>query len=102
RSHGRSDPGKRERFRSGRYLCIRVRLMHACDFVRTGSDNEKKPYTAANPLPTFRPDSKVHALISTLSEKTKIEDVEALCLSKEQEEYIQVHRDELGKVRTSP
>ncbi|MCA8621149.1 hypothetical protein LGN86_24895, partial [Escherichia coli] len=25
RSHGRSDPGKRERFRSGRYLCIRVR-----------------------------------------------------------------------------
>ncbi|MEF5828860.1 curli assembly protein CsgF [Escherichia coli] len=24
RSHGRSDPGKRERFRSGRYLCIRV------------------------------------------------------------------------------
>uniref|UniRef100_UPI001FCEFCF5 helix-turn-helix domain-containing protein n=1 Tax=Escherichia coli TaxID=562 RepID=UPI001FCEFCF5 len=26
RSHGRSDPGKRERFRSGRYLCIRVRI----------------------------------------------------------------------------
>ncbi|MGU5617503.1 relaxase/mobilization nuclease domain-containing protein, partial [Aeromonas caviae] len=25
RSHGRSDPGKREWFRSGRYLCIRVR-----------------------------------------------------------------------------
>ena len=24
-SHRRSDPGKRERFRSGRYLCIRVR-----------------------------------------------------------------------------
>ena len=24
RSHGRSDPGKREWFRSGRYLCIRV------------------------------------------------------------------------------
>ncbi|WP_259293479.1 thermonuclease family protein, partial [Salmonella enterica] len=27
RSHGRSDPGKRERFRSGRYLCIRVRAL---------------------------------------------------------------------------
>ncbi|WP_270665458.1 MULTISPECIES: hypothetical protein, partial [unclassified Aeromonas] len=24
-SHGRSDPGKREKFRSDRYLCIRVR-----------------------------------------------------------------------------
>lgn len=78
-----------------------AQLMHACDFVRTGSDNEKKPYTAANPLPTFRPDSKVYTLISTLSEKTKIEDIDALCLSKEQEESIQIHRDELAKLRTS-
>jgi hypothetical protein len=37
-------------------------LMRACEFVRAGSDNEKRPYTAANPLPIFRPGSKVLTL----------------------------------------
>ncbi|MGS4270403.1 GMC oxidoreductase [Serratia marcescens] len=35
RSHGRSDPGKREWFRSGRYLCIRVRY-HPVGSCRMG------------------------------------------------------------------
>lgn len=76
-------------------------LMRACEFVRTGSDNEKKPYTAANSLPTFRPGSKVLTLLSTLSETTKVKDIDALCLSKELEESIPIHHEELAKLRTS-
>lgn len=76
-------------------------LMRACEYVRTCSDNEKRPYTAANPLPTFRPGSKVLALVSSLSDKTKIEDIDAFCLSKEQEDSIPVHHAELAKLKTS-
>lgn len=76
-------------------------LMRACEFVRTSSDNEKKPYTTANQLPTFRPGSKVFALVSTLSYKTKVEDVNALCLSKELEDSIPAHHTELAKLKTS-
>ncbi|HHF2889257.1 TPA: AAA family ATPase [Vibrio diabolicus] len=76
-------------------------LMYACEFVRTNGDNEKKLYTTANPLPTFRPNTKVLAFISTLSDKTKIEDVDSMCLTKEQEESIPVHQAELAKLKTS-
>lgn len=76
-------------------------LMYACEFVRTNSGNEKKPYTKPNSLPTFAPDSKVFALVSTLSDKTNVEDVIALCLSKEQEDSIPAHHIELAKLKTS-
>ena len=76
-------------------------LMRACEFVRTRNDNEKKQYITANPLPIFRPGTAVFALISTLSDQTKIEDVDALCLSKEQEDSISVHHAELVKLQTN-
>lgn len=76
-------------------------LIRACEFVRTSNDNEKKPYTTANLLPAFKSESKVFAFISTLSDKTKAEDVNAFCLSKEQEESIPNHYAELAKLKTS-
>lgn len=76
-------------------------LMKACEFVRTNCDNEKKLYTTANPLPTFSPNTEVLAFISTLSDKTKIEDVDSMCLGKEQEESIPVYQAELTKLKTS-
>ncbi len=75
-------------------------LMLACEFVRTSCDNEKKPHTTASPLPTFRPDGKVLSFVSSLSNKTK-EDVDALCISKEIEDSIQVHHTELIRLKTS-
>ncbi|HCD1231306.1 TPA: AAA family ATPase [Citrobacter freundii] len=76
-------------------------LMLACEFVRTSSDNEKKPYTVVNVLPTFRPGSNVFSFVSKLSDKTQIEDIEALCISKEQEDSIPAHYTELAKLKTS-
>jgi len=76
-------------------------LMRACEFVRASSDKEKKLYTTASPLPAYRPGSKVNTFISTISDKTKIEDVDAMCLSKEQEGSIPVHNAELIKLKTS-
>ncbi|WP_275076714.1 AAA family ATPase [Providencia rettgeri] len=76
-------------------------LMQACEFVRARNDKEKEPYITSSPLPDFRPGSKVLAFISTLSYKTKIEDVNAFCISKEQEESIKNHQTELTKLKTS-
>jgi energy-coupling factor transporter ATP-binding protein EcfA2 len=78
-----------------------TQLMHACEFVRISSDNDKKPFITANPLPNFRANSKVHTFISTLSATTKIENVDALCLNKEQDDSIHAHREELAKLRSS-
>ncbi|KJM65372.1 ATPase [Pluralibacter gergoviae] len=76
-------------------------LMSACEFVRITTDKEKSPYVASNTLPTFRPGSKVFTFISTLSDKTKAEDVDALCINKEQEGSIAVHHTELARLKTS-
>jgi energy-coupling factor transporter ATP-binding protein EcfA2 len=76
-------------------------LMRACEFVRTDSDIQMRSYNTATPLPTFSSASKVFTFVSTLSDKTKVEDVDALCLSKEQEDSIQVNHAELVKLKTS-
>ncbi|WP_442866213.1 HAD family hydrolase, partial [Aeromonas sp. QDB50] len=58
-SHGRSDPGKREKFRSDRYLCIRVSLWQE-SFGYSDSHNDlpmlqavSHPH-AVNPAPALR------------------------------------------------
>ncbi|ENH7395527.1 AAA family ATPase [Vibrio vulnificus] len=76
-------------------------LMRACEFVRTRSETEKRPYTATNSLPTFRTGSTALNFTSTLSATTKVDDVNALCLSKEQEESIAAHHTELIRLKTS-
>lgn len=76
-------------------------LMRACEFVRTDSDIQMRSYNTATPLPTFSSASTVFTFVSTLSDKTKVEDVDALCLSKEQEDSIQVNHAELVKLKTS-
>lgn len=76
-------------------------LMRACEFVRASNDYGKKPHTIPNALPTFRPESKVLTFISTISDKTTVADVNAFCLSKEQEESIPNHHAELAKLKTS-
>ena len=78
-----------------------AQLMRACEFVRAENDNEKKPFFSSTSLPTFKPGGKVLAFVSTLSAKTKPEDVDALCIDKETEESIPVLIEELAKLRTS-
>ncbi|HDO1323507.1 TPA: AAA family ATPase [Aeromonas veronii] len=78
-----------------------TQLMHACEFVRISSDNDKSPFVTAIPLPKFSGNGPVNTFISTLSSKTKIESLDALCLSTEQDDSIKVHREELAKLRSS-
>nr|WP_269808506.1 hypothetical protein [Enterovibrio nigricans] len=80
---------------------ILAQLMRACEFVRAENDNEKKPFVPPTPLPTFKPNSKALAFVSTLSAKTKPEDVDALCIDKETEDSIPVLIEELAKLKTS-
>lgn len=82
-------------------LKLLSQLMLACEFVRNCSDIEKKPYTIANSLPVFRPNGKVLAFVSRLSDTTKIEDVNELCISKELEDSIPTHQLELTRLKTS-
>jgi energy-coupling factor transporter ATP-binding protein EcfA2 len=77
-----------------------AQLMRACEFVRAENDNEKRPYVSPIPLPTFKPGGKAIALISTLTVKTKPEDVNALCIDKETEDSIPIFVEELAKLRT--
>lgn len=76
-------------------------LMQACSFIRVKCDNEKKQYITPCPLPSFRPNSKTLAFVSTISDKTKPEDVNVFCLSKEQEESIPNYRTELARLKRS-
>ncbi|MEZ8233950.1 MULTISPECIES: AAA family ATPase [Vibrio] len=78
-----------------------AQLMRACEFVRAENDNEKRPYLSPSTLPTFKPGGKAIALISTLTAKTKPEDVNALCIDKETEESVPILVEELVKLRTS-
>lgn len=98
-THYISDEGTIEYKPAGMKLLSQ--LMLACEFVRKRNDIEKKPYTTANPLPAFSSEGKVHTFISTISDKTKVEDIDAFCLSKEQEESIPNHHNELAKLKTS-
>ncbi|BCQ33241.1 hypothetical protein ERHA55_06440 [Erwinia rhapontici] len=82
-------------------MMLLSQLMLACEFVRSNIENEKRPNTIATPLPTFRSGSRVLAFVSGLSDITKDEQVEALCISKDIEESIQVHHAELAKLKTS-
>lgn len=78
-----------------------AQLMRSCEFVRAENDNEKIPFVPSTPLPIFRPDSKVFALVSNLSAKTKPEDVDALCIDKKAEESIPVLSEELARLKIS-
>ncbi|NAZ70700.1 AAA family ATPase [Vibrio toranzoniae] len=76
-------------------------LMRACEFVRGGVENEKKPYLVANPLPQCRSGSKALAFVSSISEATDPQAVNAICLSKDEEDSIPALREELAKLKTS-
>ncbi|WP_172527377.1 AAA family ATPase [Vibrio cholerae] len=76
-------------------------LIYACDFVRSCCESEKKSYLSATPLPEIRPDGAVFAFVSALSDKTEAKDVDALCLTKEEDDSIPVYREELAKLQTN-
>ncbi|GAB3522037.1 AAA family ATPase [Photobacterium alginatilyticum] len=76
-------------------------LMRTCEFVRSESEREKRPYLEANPLPKFKPGGCALALVSSLSDKTEQQAIDAICLSKEEEKSIPVLKEELIKLKTS-
>ncbi|MBE8565406.1 AAA family ATPase [Vibrio sp. OPT20] len=76
-------------------------LMMACDYVRAANESEKRPYNVATPLPQCTPGGRTAAFVSALSGATKPEAVDAICLSKEEDESISALKSELVKLQTS-
>jgi len=76
-------------------------LMLACDFVKNNCDTESKPHTIAKNLPLFRTGCAASIFISSLSENTSSESIDALCINKEQEGSIQKLNEELIKLKSS-